>query len=465
MFFLAATADVAADVPAGPPFDIQIAKQIIGGGTTPEYSAYPGVRGLASLGTRRLRLINVDDNLKAVSPDGELKIEWSQHLKEGLELCRRNGWVPRLIVGQTLPVPLEIIGREGRKHGPSSWPIYDKYVNALLSYVTDEWGFRESEWEVGNEMNVPAANWVAVKLPSDLLDMEGFTAYMDLYAHIAQTVEKFRLAHPQTVMRVGGPAVPGPGYFEKTESRNWTLRFVDEIATRRLPGDFVSAHVYGNDSTGAETYAALKNLEKRIAQRKPGMQISVSEWGASWHSDAAINHGPVSGAFVLEFIRMMAQAKVSDAIFLALSEFPDQKWPVLYAMDRTPTHAMKAMQLVSSMNGSALPCDAGLASVSCLAVKTPANDINVLVWRFDWWNDRIGSMKWLQFGARAAIKIQGLESPRYAGAITRLSTHSSNDNCPCVLGPVVALGATGVQLAGVDLDYGDYAFLVVSAVK
>jgi hypothetical protein len=466
MFFLLTATNVVADATVGSPFDIQQAKQIIGGGTTPEYRVSPGVNGLASLGTRRLRLINVDNNLKAVTPDGDLKIEWSQHLKDGLELCKQNGWVPRLVVGHDLPAPLGIIGPEGRKYGPSSWPIYEKYINALLAYVTDEWGFKESEWEVGNEMNVPAANWVAAKLPSGLTDMEGFSAYMTLYTHIAQTVDKFRLTHPQTVTRIGGPAVPGQGYFEINESQNWTLRFVDEIAARRLPCDFVSAHVYGNDYSGAQVALALDKLEKRIALRKLAMPISVSEWGPNWHSDAAaVNLGPISGSFVLEFIRIMAHAKVTDAIFLALSKFPDNNWPVLYLQDGTPTHAMKVMQLVTSLDGSVLNCDTGLASVGCLAVKTPSNEVKVLVWNLDWWNHPIGAAKQPQFNAKVAVKISGLESVRYAGSITRLSTHSSNGNCPCPLGEVVAVGSSGVQLAGVNLDYGDYAFLSVSVAK
>lgn len=470
MFFLLTAKNVVAAPTVGSPFDIQQAKQIIGGGTTPEYRVSPdfhGIDGLASIGTRRLRLINVDYNLKAVTTNGDIKIEWSQALKGRLELCQRNGWVPRLVVGQNLPTPLGIIGPDGRKYGPSSWPIYEKYINALLTYVTDEWGFKESEWEVGNEMNVPSENWVATKLPNGLTDMDGFTAYMTLYTHVAQTVDKFRLTRPQAVVRVGGPAVPGEGYLERNESQNWTLRFVDEIATRRLPCDFVSVHVYGNNSTGIETFIALTNLKKRIALRKLVMPISVSEWGPNWHGGTAaeINFGPTSGAFVLEFIRVMAQVKVTDAIYLALSKFPDNNWPVLYLQNGTPTDAMKVMQLVASLDGSVLNCETGVASVSCLAVKTPSNEIKVLVWNLDWWNHPIGIAKQSQFNAKVAVKISGFESARYAQSITRMITHSSNGNCPCLLGEVVAGAPSAVQLAGINLDYGDYALLTVSAAK
>ena len=446
---------------ANPSFDIQTAKIIIGGGTTPEYRTRPEFRGLLPLGTRRMRLINIDDNLKAINTEGELIIEWSQHLKDGLELCKQNGWIPRLIIGHTLPVPLTVAGAGKRRYGPSSWVTYKKYVNALLVKVIDEWGFKESEWEVGNEMNVPVANWVAAKLPNDLTDMSGFTAYMTLYANVAQTVDEFRKKHPNSVIRIGGPAVPGPGYLEKDAAKNWTLRFVDEVALANLPADFVSIHIYGNNGSGNQTLAALQSLSNRIILRKRAMIISVSEWGASWKSDANVNFDPVSGAYVFEFLSVMHQANISDAIFLALSEFPDHKWPVLYARDGSPTHSMKAMQLVSSLSGSQVGCETGLPNVSCVAVKTSKDVINVLVWYLNWSNSPIDSVQKSYLPMKPTIKITGAEIGSYMGSFARVTTHSSNLKCPCDLGGVIAVHPSGVQLPSLSLEPGDYAFLVI----
>lgn len=447
--------------------DIEIAAihRIVGGGTTPEAVAYPGVRGLHKIQTRRLRLINVDTNLKGITADGNLDIEWSQHLKAGLQLCKKNGWVPRIIIGQMVPPSLSMERVGGGKYGPSSWALYDKYIAAFLAYVTDEWGFKESEWEVGNEMNIPSQNWIALKQPTGPLDMVGFSAYMTLYTHVAKTVKTFKLEHPQSIVRVGGPAISPPGYLEENERQNWVLRFVDEIAVRQLPCDFISVHAYGNEGTGAETFHALTKIKQRMALRQINAPISISEWGASWLSDREINLDPIAGAFVFEFSRLMSQAKVTDAIFLALSEFRDQKWPVLYTSEGMPTHAMKAMQLLSSLNGTVLPCETGLAKAYCLAVKTSTNDIHILVWYLDWWNDQIGTAKGLKSEAKVVVNFSKLESAQYAGSSARISTHSSNITCPCPLGVVITEGPSAVQLPAVNFGYGDYALLIFSAAK
>lgn len=445
--------------------DLAAVHRIVGGGTTPEAAVYPGVRGLQKIMTRRLRLINVDNNLKGVLPNGNLDIEWSQHLKAGLQVCKKNGWIPRIIIGQTLPPSLDMERIGGGKYGPSSWVLYDKYVAAFLAYVTDEWGFKESEWEVGNEMNIPSQNWVALKHPTGPLDMAGFSAYMTLYSHVANTVKAFKLKHPKVIVRVGGPAISPPGYLEGNDQQNWILRFVDEVAKRQLPCDFVSAHVYGNEGTGAQTFNALTKIKHRMALRQIFAPISISEWGASWRSDREINLAPIAGAFIFEFSRVMSQAKVTDAIFLALSEFRDQKWPVLYTSEGTPTHAMKAMQLLSSLDGTVLPCETGIEKANCLAVKTVANDIHILVWYLDWWNDQIDAAKWLRSEVKVVVNFSKLKSAQYVGSIARIGAHSSNITCPCPLGKVITEGPSAIQLAGVNLGYGDYALLIFSPTK
>lgn len=439
--------------------------RIVGGGTTPEAVAYPGVWGLKTIATRRLRLINVDGNLNRILPDGSLDIRWSKHLRDGLQLCKDNGWIPRIIIGQTLPSALEMERVGGGKYGPSSWVIYDNYVATLLKYVIDEWGFMESEWEVGNEMNTPSENWVAKKKPEGPLDMEGFSAYMKLYAHIAKSVEKVRGEYPHVTIKVGGPAISPPGYLEEDETRNWVLRFVDKVAVERLPCDFVSVHIYGNGSTGAETFHALNRLRQHIALRQVSAQISVSEWGVSWRSDREVNFGPISGAFVFEFVRIIGHAKISDAIFLALSEFRDQKWPVLYDLNGAPTHAMKAMQLLSSLNGLVLQCETGLVQVSCLAVQSPSSSINVLVWYIDWWHDKIETVPWNRPVKNVSISVSGIRGSDYVRSVARIISHSSNENYPRAIGEVVATEAWPVRFGGLSLGYGDYVHLTVTGIE
>src|SRR5208337_1575002 len=73
------------------PAYLQGMQEVIAGGTTPESVTPPKIEGLKQLGTRRLRLINVDVNaLRAVAADGTPTVEWPVTLTYPLKLCRQN---------------------------------------------------------------------------------------------------------------------------------------------------------------------------------------------------------------------------------------------------------------------------------------------------------------------------------------------------------------------------------------
>ena len=197
-----ATATPVVSAPSAPPpitLELQKMQMVVAGGTSPEYVVSPiGEEGLVQIGIRRLRLINVDiDNLVGVEPDGTLQLQWSYHLNQGLALCREHGWIPHIIIGHVVPPPLAVKAPDGRIYGPSSWTIYDQYIQAFLDYVVVSQGFPETEWEVGNEMNTPSQNWVAPVLPASATDPAGFTAYWTLYSHIAGVVERLPASAPR----------------------------------------------------------------------------------------------------------------------------------------------------------------------------------------------------------------------------------------------------------------------------
>ncbi len=348
-------------------------QMIIAGGTSPEYIVSPtGEEGLAQIGTRRLRLINVDiDNLVAVSPDGTLQLQWSYHLNQGLALCREHNWIPHIIIGHVVPPPLAMKGADGRIYGPSSWTIYDQYIQAFLDYVIVSQGFTETEWEVGNEMSIPSQNWVAPLLPTSATDPAGFSAYSTLYSQIATTIANFRQQHPGMVLRIGGPAA----------NVGWAINFVDLVAGKDIPVDFVSLHTYGNQSTGIGLQGDISNIQMEMAKQHLSVPISITEWGPSTGSD--LNFEPIAGAFALDFASTIAQAGISDAIFLALSQFPTNNWPVLYTTGQTPTDIMIAFEALAGVNGTQGTCT-GSAGLSCIAVTTGDEVVSLVFWNFKW---------------------------------------------------------------------------------
>jgi hypothetical protein len=303
--------------PSGVTLNLPGMQAVIAGGTSPDYIVSPtGEAGLVQIGTRRLRLINIDtDNLVGVAADGTLQLQWSYNLNQRLALCREHGWIPHLIIGHGVPPPLAIKAPDGRVYGPSSWSTYDRYIQAFLDYVVVSQGFTETEWEVGNEMSIPSQNWVSPVLPASVTDPLGFSSYATLYSHIAAVVDNFRQQHPGTVLRVGGPAA----------NVAWAIKLVDLVAGQSIPMDFVSLHMYGNQLTGAAMQTEMSSIQAELARQHLSAPISITEWGPSCGSK--LNFEPIAGAFSLEFLSRITQAGISDAIFLSLSQFPPRTGP------------------------------------------------------------------------------------------------------------------------------------------
>ncbi len=346
---------------------------VLAGGASTDYMV-PEVEaeGLEQIGTRRVRLINVDiDNLVGIAPDGTLQLQWSDLLNRGLALCREHKWIPHIIIGHVVPPALALKTPDGRTYGPSSWTVYDEYIYAFLDYVIVSQGFVETEWEVGNEMDIPSQNWVAPVVPTSSSDPAGFAAYSTLYSRIASVADNFRRQHPGIVLRIGGPAA----------AVDWAPQFVDLVTRSSVPADFVSLHVYGNQLTGHTFQYDISSLQQKIDTQQLKLPISVTEWGPN--TSSKLNFEPIAGAFVLDFASNMTQAGISDAIFLSLSQFPSVNWPTLYSTDQTPTDIMIAFESLASLKGVQGTCTSN-AELSCVAVTGEDGTVSLVFWNFTW---------------------------------------------------------------------------------
>lgn len=431
--------------PSAPlPVKLDLAKMqmLMAGGTSSDYIVSPSEEeGLQQIGTRRLRLINVDDNLVAIAPDGTLQLHWSYHLNQGLALCREHKWIPHIIVGHVLPPPLALKAVDGRIYGPSSWTMYDQYIQAFLDYVVVSQGFTETEWEVGNEMSIPAQNWVAPQLPTSATDPTGFSAYSTLYSQIATVVDNFRHQHPGTILRIGGPAADA----------GWAIEFADLVGGQNIPADFVSLHRYGNQSTGIGLQNDIANIQKEMTRQHLNLPVSITEWGP--HIGSELNFEPIAGAFALDFAATLEQAGVSDAIFLALSQFPINDWAVLYTTDQTPTDVMSAFEALAGLNGTQGTCTSN-AGLSCIAVSNTDGSISLVLWNFSW-SDSYFPDVMLQASEAYSISIQPKASPAPDYAIQEAQLDSGPWD---QIANPIALNLTGtnIQLT-FRISYGSYA--------
>src|SRR5579864_7755443 len=109
---------------------------------------------------------------------------------------------------------------------PKDWTRWADLISVFAQHLVSRYGIDEvSQWyfEVWNEPNIDF--WAGE--PKE-------TTYYQLYD---TTAEALKRVNPR--LRVGGPA---------TAQAAWIDRFIQHTFDRHVPVDFVSTHVYGNDS-------------------------------------------------------------------------------------------------------------------------------------------------------------------------------------------------------------------------
>src|ERR1039457_7625699 len=109
---------------------------------------------------------------------------------------------------------------------PKDWSKWDDLIYQFTKHLVDRYGIDEvATWyfEVWNEPNIDF--WAGD--PKQ-------TTYFELYDHSATNIKRVSQR-----LRVGGPA---------TAQAAWADAFIKHCADNHVPVDFVSTHVYGNDS-------------------------------------------------------------------------------------------------------------------------------------------------------------------------------------------------------------------------
>ncbi len=109
---------------------------------------------------------------------------------------------------------------------PKDWNKWGELISHFAQHLVDRYGINEvSQWyfEIWNEPNIDF--WAG-----DPKEQTYYQLY-DAAAHSLKAVD--------SRLRVGGPA---------TAQAAWVDRFIRHCAENHVPVDFVSTHVYGNDS-------------------------------------------------------------------------------------------------------------------------------------------------------------------------------------------------------------------------
>ncbi len=177
---------------------------------------------------------------------------------------------------------------------PKDYDRWDALITALATHLVQRYGIAEvSQWyfEVWNEPNLDF--WAGEPKQS---------TYWTLYDHTARALKEV-----DGRVRVGGPV---------TAQAAWVADFIRHCHELGIPVDFISTHVYGDDSAkdvfGSEEHiprdqmvcrAVAKAHSEIKASAMPELPLILSEFNATYMNRTEITDAPFMGAWLAQTIR------------------------------------------------------------------------------------------------------------------------------------------------------------------
>jgi xylan 1,4-beta-xylosidase len=177
---------------------------------------------------------------------------------------------------------------------PKDWSKWDGLITAFIKHLIERYGSDEvRQWyfEVWNEPNIDF--WAGDPKQA---------SYWELYDHTARAIKG---ANP--TLRVGGPA---------TAQAAWADAFIRHAAQNKVPVDFVSTHVYGNDRAqdvfgtdeniprGKMVCRAVMKVRDQIkASSMPNLPLIWSEYNASYKNEPDVTDSIYMGPWLADTIR------------------------------------------------------------------------------------------------------------------------------------------------------------------
>jgi xylan 1,4-beta-xylosidase len=201
---------------------------------------------------------------------------------------------------------------------PKDYAKWDALMTAFAQHLVDRYGIEEvSSWyfEVWNEPNIDF--WTGRPAQQ---------TYFELYDHTARALKA--VDHK---IRVGGPA---------TAQAAWVDAMIAHATQNNVPLDFVSTHVYGND-TAKDVFgdnrpipphqmvcAAVKKVHEQIqASAKPTIPLIWSEFNATYANESPITDSIYMGPWMADTIRQ-CDGLVDVMSYWTFSDVFEEQGPV-----------------------------------------------------------------------------------------------------------------------------------------
>ncbi len=258
---------------------------------------------------------------------------------------------------------------------PKDWSKWDDLIYQFTKHLVDRYGIDEvATWyfEVWNEPNIDF--WAG--------DPKQAT-YFELYDHSAINIKRVSRR-----LRVGGPA---------TAQAAWADAFIKHCADNHVPVDFVSTHVYGNDSAhdvfGTEetisrdqmVCRAVKKVHEQIkASPLPDLPLIWSEFNASYKAEPEVTDALYMGPWLANTIRT-CDGLVEVMSYWTFSDVFEEQGVVkqpfyggfgLLAVGAIPKPAYNAFKLLHQLGEERLALD----SDSALLTRRKDGTLVVALW-------------------------------------------------------------------------------------
>ncbi len=296
---------------------------------------------------------------------------------------------------------------------PKNWDLWEQLIEQFARHLVARYGQDEvAKWyfEVWNEPNIDF--WAGE--PKE-------AAYYELYDRAARSLKRV-----SSRLRVGGPA---------TAQAAWVDRFIAHCVAKNVPLDFVSTHVYANDSsqnvfgtaeniprTQMVCRAAKKVHDQVKASARPGLPIIWSEYNASYKNEPEVTDAVFMGPWLADTIRQCDGLADILAYWTFSDVFEEQgvvKQPFyggfgLIAAGGLPKPSYNAFKLLHQLGDQRIP----VGSDSGLATRRPDGSLAIAVWNL-FLPEETGAPKTL------TLELKGLTG-RHRAVIHRLdSEHGS----------------------------------------
>jgi xylan 1,4-beta-xylosidase len=258
---------------------------------------------------------------------------------------------------------------------PKDWTKWGDLISQLGRHLVDRYGINEvSQWyfEVWNEPNIDF--WAGDPKES---------TYYQLYDVAARSLKAV-----DSRLRVGGPA---------TAQAAWVDRFIRHCAENHVPVDFVSTHVYGNDSAkdvfgSSEVIPrtqmvcrAVRKVHDQVAQSPlSNLPIIWSEYNASYKNETDVTDAVFMGPWIADTIRQ-CDGLVDTLSYWTFSDVFEEQGVVkepfyggfgLVAEDGLPKPSFNAFMLLHRLGNQRLAND----SDSALVTRRSDGKLVIAIW-------------------------------------------------------------------------------------